>query len=164
MGVRLRFCISHKLQGDADTGPWTHFTQQGRKGLVKFQSICTLLSPFTFFFSFLNQLPLSYLSVFILPQCFYQKCLVISFKMLCGPFFQIYSLIIAGHINSTQLSTISWVSWVSQLKLTILILWVLLGFLERKLPTFLTIPSATESQNFYIIKTDSTSSQRNLTC
>lgn len=50
MGVRLRFCISHKLQGDADTGPWTHFTQQGRKGLVKFQSICTLLSPFTFFF------------------------------------------------------------------------------------------------------------------
>ena len=68
MGVSLRFCISHKLQGDANTGPWTHFIQQGRKGLVKFQSICTLLSPFTcFFFSFLNQLPLSYLSVFILP-------------------------------------------------------------------------------------------------
>lgn len=47
MGVRLRFHISHKLQGDADTGPWTHFIQQGCKGLVKFQSICTLLSPFT---------------------------------------------------------------------------------------------------------------------
>ena len=54
MGVRLKLCISHKLQGDANTGPWTHFIHQGCKGLVKFQSICALLSPlpFTVFFFF----------------------------------------------------------------------------------------------------------------
>ena len=56
MGVRLRLCISHKLQGDANTGPWTHFIHQGCKGLVKFQSICALLSPlpFTVFFFFFH--------------------------------------------------------------------------------------------------------------
>ena len=54
MGVRLKLCISHKLQGDTNTGPWTHFIHQGCKGLVKFQSICALLSPlpFTVFFFF----------------------------------------------------------------------------------------------------------------
>lgn len=63
MGVSLRFCISHKLQGDANTGPWTHFIQQGRKGLVKFQSICTLLSPFTCFFFFISKSTASLLSL-----------------------------------------------------------------------------------------------------
>lgn len=156
MGIRLRFCISNKLRGDADAGPWTHFKQQAHKTLVKSQSVYMSLFPFTiFFFFFKSATSYSSPTLYSLPVLLPEMFVVMSFKMLSGHFFQTYSLFIAGHIYSTQPSMIDWGPSVSELGLTALFLCVLLEFLARNLPTFLSntlvlniFPFAIKSQDF----------------